>query len=837
MSGGGRSSRCRGGGNSPARGTGNIPFKRGGQHVEDQVDPFLVSIIVGFVHRFVVKPPQLSRLHADLFLAGLEPGAEGGFQDEVVAVADLVVFAPVSMWINLSAGGEAHDFCPPEKGAFFSGNKREEFPEEREAGGAAGPPGFVDIPAGAMALRGFDQSSERDRERFALHGSGLLAACQFVPNAVHGRDLREVGRRINALLEFAKILHARSPAFHRKRSPAPDYSHKHSAFSGTREKSAVLGIKPLWKALSGHKACPSKRRQQHFREAKRMMLSLIPHIALAVQSPYAVPFWRVALRGRILLSAFFLAAMTGGTAQGALNEDFRRGTVALDRAGSFDFTFRAWQGRPFKVWIHVPETATAESRVLFVMHGVERDARRYLAEWKKIADRERIILVAPEFSERQFPGSAEYNLGGVTDPKTGTERARDTWLFSAIEPLFDDVKRRTGSQAPGYSIYGHSAGGQFVHRFVMLGVSQRLDQAIAANSGWYTWPDERASYPAGLRLGGRAAVSPGDAFDRRLTVLLGTADTESDGPNLREDRWTREQGENRLERGRAFFADAQKLARKGGHRLRWALRYVPGAGHDNRQMVPAAAALLETSARTVQNPAVFISVPWAGDSAACSPRAGDDILPRRWRAPECLPFGDYLVSAIAPNRPQLQAKGGHVWVRTDLDVCEAPKGGTGQISVAILDAKGRDVSDSRRLRTALDTFSADGADVVLAVDSPRAGRVTYSGGMVVVHLAGKETFQRVKSGGKSFDGETIFVSLSEGSGRRDIRLALYPVLLHAKSGTFRHTSSDPAHWKPFAQAAQRITSRSRDGLKWTAGRDEFGDFLTTTLTLRRCTAA
>lgn len=574
-----------------------------------------------------------------------------------------------------------------------------------------------------------------------------------------------------------------------------------------------------------------------FREVKRMIISLIPHIAFAVQGPHAGQFWRLSLRTRFLVSAFFLAVMTGGVAQGLPDGKFRQEAMALDTAGSSDFTFKAWQGRPFRVWIHVPEKATAESRILFVMHGVERDARRYLAEWKKIADRERIILVAPEFSERHFPGSAEYNLGGVTDPKTGTERTREKWLFSAIEPLFDDVKRRTGSRVARYSIYGHSAGGQFVHRFVMLGAPERLDQAIAANSGWYTWPDESASYPAGLRLGGRATMSLGDAFDKRLTVLLGTADTESDGPNLREDRWTRQQGENRLERGRAFFADAQTLARKGGHRLRWALSYVPGAGHDNRQMVPAAAALLETATRPSQSPAVFISVPWAGADAACGRPSAEDILPRPWRAPECLQFGGYLVSAITPKGPRLQEKDGHVWVRSDRQACETPSGETGRISVAILDTRGRDVSDSRRLREALDVLSAEGADLVLAVDSPRAGRVTYSGGMVLVHLAGRETSKRVKSGGRSFDGETLFVSLTEGGGRGEIRLTLYPVLLHAKSGAFRHTSSDPAHWKPFALAAQRITSRSRDGLKWQAGRDEIGDFLATTLTLRRCKVA
>ena len=38
-------------------------------------------------------------------------------------------------------------------------------------------------------------------------------------------------------------------------------------------------------------------------------------------------------------------------------------------------------------------------------------------------------------------------------------------------------------------MFGHSAGGQFVHRFVQFKPNSRVNYAISANAGWYTVPD------------------------------------------------------------------------------------------------------------------------------------------------------------------------------------------------------------------------------------------------------------------------------------------------------------------------------------------------------------
>lgn len=255
------------------------------------------------------------------------------------------------------------------------------------------------------------------------------------------------------------------------------------------------------------------------------------------------------------------------------------------------FVFTAWEGPDLPVFYQLPDRVTSTTPVVFVMHGVKRDADRYRDEWAGLARQYGFIAVVPQFSQADFPGSHGYNTGYFSE-QDGTPRPRSRWSFAAIEPLFDDVRQRFGTRTPRYSIYGHSAGGQFVHRFVLFMPEARIDQAISANAGWYTMPDLQIDFPYGL------ADAPVDksaltaALGKRVTVLLGTADTDRQDPNLRKTPETDAQGLHRFARGQAFFARAQQAARVHGVALAWSMRTVPGVGHRNGQMAQAAAPLL-----------------------------------------------------------------------------------------------------------------------------------------------------------------------------------------------------------------------------------------------------
>lgn len=255
---------------------------------------------------------------------------------------------------------------------------------------------------------------------------------------------------------------------------------------------------------------------------------------------------------------------------------------------------RPFKDQPLKVWHYRPRVPATDAPVVFVMHGVKRDAEYYRDTWKEAAERFGFLLLCPEFPARTYPRKA-YQLGNLVD-EDRRPLPEEEWTFKAIERLFDSVKEATGNVSERYSIYGHSAGGQFVHRLAMFLPEARYETAIAANTGWYTMPTFSGKrFPYGLRRSGNSPQRIKKAFDRRLVVLLGERDTDAEDPHLRQSAGARKQGANRLERGRAFYDTAIREAEKLGVGLKWELRTVPEAAHFDPRMMPAAARIISES--------------------------------------------------------------------------------------------------------------------------------------------------------------------------------------------------------------------------------------------------
>jgi len=265
--------------------------------------------------------------------------------------------------------------------------------------------------------------------------------------------------------------------------------------------------------------------------------------------------------------------------------------AAMLPPGDGRFTFDGWAGPPIPVWYHLPGRMRPDTPVLFVMHGVNRDADRYRDQWSALSERYGFVLAVPEFNQADFPGSAGYNLGNVLD-RDGRPVARERWSFSALEPLFDRLRELTGTHVGTYDLYGHSAGAQFVHRYVLFVPDARLGRAVAANAGWYTLPDRKVEYPYGLRGKRLPPVDLRRALEQPLVVLLGTDDDDPAYPNLRRTPEALAQGPHRLARGEFFFGSAAAAAAAEGAEFGWTLEKVDGVGHDNGGMAQAAAAWL-----------------------------------------------------------------------------------------------------------------------------------------------------------------------------------------------------------------------------------------------------
>lgn len=294
------------------------------------------------------------------------------------------------------------------------------------------------------------------------------------------------------------------------------------------------------------------------------------------------------MRRRWIALAAALLLMAGG----AMLLLFAQQEPATQQAaGAGRFVFTGWDGPDLPVFYQLPDQVDADTPVVFVMHGVNRDADRYRDEWADLARRYGFIVVVPQFSRADFPGSRGYNTGYLSQ-RDGTPRPRELWSFVAIEPLFDDVRARFGTRAARYAIYGHSAGAQFVHRFVLFIPEARIDQAMVANAGWYTMPDMATGFPYGLGGGPVDESALRDALGKRVTVLLGTSDTDRNDPDLRKTPEADAQGPHRFARGQEFFARGKQAAAASSTPFAWRLLAVSGVGHSNGKMAKAAAPLL-----------------------------------------------------------------------------------------------------------------------------------------------------------------------------------------------------------------------------------------------------
>jgi poly(3-hydroxybutyrate) depolymerase len=263
-------------------------------------------------------------------------------------------------------------------------------------------------------------------------------------------------------------------------------------------------------------------------------------------------------------------------------------TVAVAAHEHFDFE---QAGRHITVWFYVPPDATPQTSVVVVMHGIQRNGEDYLADWIPLAREKGFLLVAPEFSTKEFPGEEGYIYGNTVD-KAGRALPREQWSFSVIEPVFDAIRTRTGNRSAHYRLYGHSAGAQFVQRFVYFVPMARAERIVAANAGWYMLPDLSIAFPYGLKNTRVTAADLRHALALPLTVLLGTADVDPKTKALRHTVEADAQGPYRFARGNFFFGRAEEAARKLGLPLVWRLATAPGVAHSDKNMSPFAVTAL-----------------------------------------------------------------------------------------------------------------------------------------------------------------------------------------------------------------------------------------------------
>ncbi len=295
----------------------------------------------------------------------------------------------------------------------------------------------------------------------------------------------------------------------------------------------------------------------------------------------------------VLLLALFFCGCLGHTPDSTEPATLIRDQNSVPQ-GSSQFVFNDSQGngdRPVTVFIYRPEHWQRSGPVLIAMHGAGRNGADTRNIWISISERYNCLIVAPEFSSTWYPGDNMYIGGNLypiqNSPGKPDLNQRSVWTYTAVEHLFDEVKKRTNATTGTYLLFGHSAGAQFVHRLVTFLPDARYSRAIAANAGMYLFPTYSVSYGLGLNSSPLEKFDLSRIFSRKLIILAGESDNNPNDTSMPTFPEAEAQGKTRLERAENYYQTAKAEADDLNVTLNWELHTVPGIGHDEGGMAAA----------------------------------------------------------------------------------------------------------------------------------------------------------------------------------------------------------------------------------------------------------
>jgi len=229
------------------------------------------------------------------------------------------------------------------------------------------------------------------------------------------------------------------------------------------------------------------------------------------------------------------------------------------------------------------------------LHGTDRNAADYRDAFIQAANSKMFIVIAPEFSNENFPAGNGYNLGNVyqngDNPSASTLNPTHEWSFSMVEPLFDYITEQLMNNSTNYQLFGHSAGAQFAHRFLLFVPNNKADKVVISAGGWYTFPSTSANFPYGFNNSILLNGSTQNFYAKNVRVQVGQLDNNPNESGLRRNAQADAQGTNRLERNTNFFNFCQQNAQSKNETFNWSFYIVPNANH-NLQMAANHAANL-----------------------------------------------------------------------------------------------------------------------------------------------------------------------------------------------------------------------------------------------------
>jgi len=266
----------------------------------------------------------------------------------------------------------------------------------------------------------------------------------------------------------------------------------------------------------------------------------------------------------------------------ALNPAIGRDAIA--------FVDPAQPSRPIVIHTYRPAAHGPDDPVVLVQHGIKRNGDEYRDFWIEAAERHQLLIVASTFPAAAFPGPESYNNGLVVG-EGGAIRPRSGWLYGIPARVFQALRATGVTRRPKARLFGHSAGGQFVHRLMAVEAHEAFEAVFAANSGWYTLPALDQPFPEGLGGLGFGTSDLARWFAYPMVILAGDRDIDVNSENLPRHPEAMAQGPTRYARSAYFHDYARSEAARLGLEFNWKRVTVPGVAHDGAAMSRAAAAM------------------------------------------------------------------------------------------------------------------------------------------------------------------------------------------------------------------------------------------------------
>lgn len=263
---------------------------------------------------------------------------------------------------------------------------------------------------------------------------------------------------------------------------------------------------------------------------------------------------------------------------------------ALPPSGSASIPYRDphHPDRELMLECHRPATHTPDKPVVIVQHGMNRNGGEYRDAWVPMADRQGVLIVAITFPDSSWPGAGPYNNGDVL-ADDGSVRPGEAWSYAIPGRVFALLRAAGLTSRPRAYLWGHSAGGQFVHRLLGTQPAETFEAVGAANAGWYTMPTLERPFPESLGGIGLSRADVAKLLAYPLVIFAGDRDIETASDNLPRNPAAMEQGPHRFARAHYYLERGRAEAAALGVPCNWRLVVVPGVGHDGPGMSAFAA--------------------------------------------------------------------------------------------------------------------------------------------------------------------------------------------------------------------------------------------------------